>query len=224
MVEGSILDNNEVISCDLVVVAIGVSPRTELAVDAGLKVNRGIVVDRRMLTSNPNVYSCGDATEAYDFVYGSNRLTPIWANAYIGGRIAGYNMAGGETEYPGGTAVSLLNYFGLDIAAAGMVTPPNGNGCEVITKQKGDVYHRVVLQNNVVVGMIFVKDIEKSGIIFGLMRDGIDVGNFKQSLLADDFGLASLPQILRQKWLEIPPEAILQEAPAIQVEETFAGE
>ncbi|MEA3442866.1 MAG: FAD-dependent oxidoreductase [Chloroflexota bacterium] len=224
IVEGSVLDNNEVISCDLVIVAIGVSLRTELAVDAGIRVNRGVITDRHMSTSNPDVYSCGDAAEAYDFVYGSNSLAPVWPNAYIGGRIAGYNMAGNEAEYPGGTAMNSLNYFGLDITAAGMATLPSGNGYEVITKQKGDVYQKVVLQNNIVVGMIFVKDIEKSGIIFGLMRDSIDVRDFKQSLLADDFGLASLPQTLRQGWLEIPPGAILQEPLPVQGEETFAGE
>ena len=51
-------------------------------------------------------------------------------------------------------------------------------------------------------GMIFVGNIEKSGIIFGLMRDKVNVGSFKQSLLADDFGLAFLPRALWQERLE----------------------
>ncbi|MCL0029932.1 hypothetical protein M1O20_07350, partial [Dehalococcoidia bacterium] len=88
-----------------------------------IKVNRGIIVDRHMATSSPDVYACGDAAEAYDFVYGENRLTPIWPNAYMAGRIAGFNMAGTPTEYPGGTAMNSLKYFGLDIVAAGMVNP-----------------------------------------------------------------------------------------------------
>ncbi len=204
--ESVILDNEEEIPCDLVVIAIGVSPRTELALDAGIKINRGIVVDCHMATSHPDIYSCGDAAEAYDFVYEENRLTPIWPNAYVGGRVAGYNMAGIDKEYPGGTAMNSLNYFGIDIASAGITTLPNSNNYEVISKQDGSIYQKVVLKDDFIVGMIFVGNIEKSGIVFGLMRDKVNVGSFKQSLLADDFGLAFLPRKLWQERLETPPE------------------
>jgi len=223
-VEGIILDNGEVIPCDLVVVAIGVLPRTRLALDAGLKVNRGIMVDHHMAGSYQDVYSCGDVAEAYDFVYGENRLTPIWPNAYIGGRIAGYNMAGVEAEYPGGTAINSLNYFGIDIISAGMPTPPNNNSYEVISKQEGSIYRKVVLKDDLIKGLIFVGNIEKSGIIFGLMRDRVNVTSFKQSLLADVFGLAFLPRALWQARLEIPPEAKYSNSFSVQAEEIFAGE
>jgi len=223
-VEGIILDNGEVIPCDLVVVAIGVLPRTRLALDAGLKVNRGIMVDHHMAGSYQDVYSCGDVAEAYDFVYGEDRLTPIWPNAYIGGRIAGYNMAGVEAEYPGGTAINSLNYFGIDIISAGMPTPPNNNSYEVISKQEGSIYRKVVLKDDLIKGLIFVGNIEKSGIIFGLMRDRVNVTSFKQSLLADVFGLAFLPRALWQARLEIPPEAKYSNSFSVQAEEIFAGE
>ncbi|GAH72534.1 unnamed protein product, partial [marine sediment metagenome] len=154
-VEGVILDNGDAIACDLVLVAIGVSPRSELAVDAGIEVNRGIVVDRHMATNRPNVHACGDVAEAYDFVYEQNRLTPIWPNAYIGGRIAGYNMAGVETEYPGGTAMNSLNYFGTNITSAGMLTAPDDESYEVISKQKDSMYQKVILKDDFIVGIVF---------------------------------------------------------------------
>jgi NAD(P)H-nitrite reductase large subunit len=220
-----ILDNEDTIHCDLVVVAIGVSPRPELALDAKLKVNRGVVVDRHMATNHPAVYSCGDVAEAYDFVYGENRLTPIWPNAYIGGRIAGYNMAGIPTKYPGGTAMNSLNYFGIDITSAGMPTAPNDDGYEVISRQENSTYQKVILKDNLVMGMISVGNIEKSGIIFGLMRDRVNVESFKQSLLADNFGLAFFPRALWQERLETPPGLLLPSALSIQTEEkTFIGE
>ena len=195
-VEGVVLDSGETIPCDLVVIAIGVLPRTELVLGTEIKVNRGIVVDRYMATSFPDVYSCGDVAEAYDFVFGTNRVTPIWPNAYIGGRIAGYNMAGVKTEYLGGTAMNSVNYFGLDITTAGIVNPPDVNDYEIITSYRDGIYQKVMLSNGLIVGMVFVKDIEKSGMIFGLMRDKVDVSDFKQQLLADDFGLAYMPQEL----------------------------
>jgi NAD(P)H-nitrite reductase large subunit len=220
-----ILDNGDLILCDLVVVAIGVSPRPELALDAKLKVNRGIVVDRHMATNHPSVYACGDVAEAYDFVYGENRLTPIWPNAYIGGRVAGFNMAGIPTKYPGGTAMNSLNYFGIDITSAGMPTAPNDDSYEVISRQESSTYHKVILKDNLIVGMISAGNIEKSGIIFGLMRDRVNVESFKQSLLADNFGLAFFPRALWQERLETPPGLLLQSALSIQTEEgTFIGE
>ncbi len=220
-----ILDNGAAIPCDLVVVAIGVLPRSELALDAQLEINRGTVVDSQMATNHPNVYACGDVAEAYDFVYEENRLSPIWPNAYIGGRVAGFNMAGIPTKYSGGTAMNSLNYFGIDITSAGMPTAPTDDGYEVISKQESNTYQKVILKDNLIVGMIFVENIEKSGIIFGLMRDRVNVESFKRSLLADDFGLAFLPRTLWQERLETPSELPLSSTLSIQSEEkTFIGE
>ena len=219
-----ILDNGSAIPCDLVVVAIGVLPRPELALDAKLEINRGIVVDHHMATKHPYVYACGDVAEAYDFVYGENRLTPIWPNAYVGGRIAGFNMAGVTAEYPGGTAMNSLNYFGIDITSAGMPTAPNDDGYETISKQEDNIYQKVILKNDLIMGMIFVGNIEKSGIIFGLMKERVNVESFKQSLLVDDFGLAFFPRPLWQEWLAAPPRLIFQTALPIQAEETLTGD
>jgi len=219
------LDSGKTMPCDLVLVAIGVSPRPELALDAKLKVNRGIVVNRHMATNHPGVYTCGDVAEAYDFVYGENRLTPIWPNAYIGGRIAGFNMAGIPTKYPGGTAMNSLNYFGIDITSAGMPTAPNNDSYEVISRQESNTYQKVILKDNLIVGMISVENIEKSGIIFGLMRDRVNVESFKQSLLADNFSLAFFPRALWQELLETPPGLLPQSTLSIRTEEeTFIGE
>jgi NAD(P)H-nitrite reductase large subunit len=224
-VEEVILDNGAAIPCDLVVVAIGVLPRPKLAQDAKLEINRGIVVDRHMATSHPGVYACGDVAEAYDFVHEENGLTPIWPNAYIEGRIAGFNMAGITAEYAGGTAMNSLNYFGIDITSAGMPTAPNNSGYETISKQEGNIYKKVILKDDLIIGMIFVGNIEKSGIIFGLMRDRVNVESFKQSLLADDFGLAFFPQALWQERLAPSSDVILQPALPIEAEkETFADE
>ncbi|MDY7019615.1 MAG: FAD-dependent oxidoreductase [Chloroflexota bacterium] len=200
-----ILDNGERISCNLVVVAIGVVPRNELAEGTEIRVNRGIAVDSQMTTSHPDVYSCGDVAEAYDFVYGTDRLTPIWPNAYIGGRIAGYNMSGTRAIYPGGTAMNSLNYFGLDISAAGIAIPPDNDGYEIISKQKDSVYQRVVLKDDLIVGMVFIEEIEKSGLVLSLMRDRVNVSSFKQALLSDDFGMVCLPRELWQERLGVPP-------------------
>jgi nitrite reductase (NADH) large subunit len=110
-------------------------------------------------------------------------------------------MAGLEANYPGSTAMNSLNYFGLDIATAGMVQEPDSDDSEVIVSKRNGYYQKLVLCNNVIVGMVFIGRIENAGIIYGLIREGFDVGSFKQSLLADDFGLVYLPDKLRRERL-----------------------
>jgi NAD(P)H-nitrite reductase large subunit len=198
-VDGATLDDGRAVACDLVVVAIGVSPRLGLA--DGLKTNRGIIVDRTMQTSIPDVYACGDVAEAYDFVYGENRVTPVWPNAYVGGRVAGQNMAGTKAEYQGGTAMNSLKYFGVNIVSAGMVSAP-GKGYEVIIHRGDGIYRKVIVKGGLITGLVFAGDIEKSGIVYNLMKDKVNVSGFKDELVADDFGLASLPEEIWQTWLE----------------------
>ena len=202
------LDDTRPIPCELVIVAIGVRPRLDLAIGTGIKVNRGIVVDRRMSTSNPEVFACGDVVEAHDFIYGENRLTPIWPNAYMGGRVAGFNMAGVPTEYSGGTAMNSLKYFGLAVASAGMVNPPD-DSYEVISNRYDHMYKKVVLKDGLVVGMVFAGDIEKSGVVFSLMKDRVEVERFKQALVAEDFSLASLPEEMWRARLGMPTSGFL---------------
>ena len=218
------LDDNRPMPCEMVIIAIGVRPRIELVSDSSIETNRGVVVDRYMATSRPGVYACGDIAEAYDFAYKENRLTPIWPNAYLGGRIAGLNMAGVLTKYPGGTAMNSMKYFGVNIVSAGMVNLPD-DSCEVISEKHGDIYKKVVVKNGLIVGMVFAGDIEKSGIVYNLMKDRVNVDSFKEALVADDFGLASLPEQIWQAKLAIPPSALTIAPTSIeQSEEAVIGE
>jgi len=206
-VGGVVLQDGRQLSCGLVVIAIGVAPRTELVKNSPVKVNRGIVVDRHMATSYPHVYACGDVAEGYDFVYGTGRLTPIWPNAYLGGRIAGYNMAGKQTLYPGGTAANSFKYFGYPLVSAGMVNPQNG--CEVLVFRQDRVYRKVVLKDDHIVGLVFAGDIQQAGVAFGLMREGVNVGPFKDALVRDDFGLTFIPQGVRRAGWGVSPRELV---------------
>ena len=89
--------------------------------------------------------------------------------------------------------MNALNYFGLDIVSAGAVNPPEDEQYEVLARRYNGNYKKVLIRDGLVTGMVMVGDIELSGIIFGLMRDRIDVSSFKHSLLDEDFGLAFMP-------------------------------
>jgi NAD(P)H-nitrite reductase large subunit len=222
-VHGVTLDDGTRIPCRMVIIAIGVRPRTDLVNGTGIKVNRGIIVDREMATSHPDVYACGDVAEAFDVTWGECRLTPIWPNACLGGRTAGFNMAGRSTEYPGGMAMNSLKYFGLNVVSAGMVMPPD-ESYEVLTSSKDSAYRKVILKDGVVVGLIFAGDIEKAGIIRNLIKNQMKVSEFKQALVADDFGLTSLPGELWRPELELPAGAVVSPVIAEELEEVIAGE
>ncbi|MBN1177046.1 MAG: NAD(P)/FAD-dependent oxidoreductase [Dehalococcoidales bacterium] len=205
-VSGVTIDDGRVLPCQMAIIAIGVRPRLDALAGSGININRGIVIDRRMKTSAPDIYACGDVAEAHDFVYGENRLTPIWPNACEGGRVAGLNMAGKKAEYAGGTAMNSLKYFGVYIASAGMVAAPDDTFETLINRYNG-VYKKVILKKGKLTGMVFAGDIEKSGIVYNLMKDGINVGKYKDALLAGDFGLASLPESVWKDRLERKPPA-----------------
>jgi NAD(P)H-nitrite reductase large subunit len=196
-----LLTKGEQVPCDMVIVAIGVIPRTELVMGTDIKVNRGIVVDNYMQTSVPDVYASGDVAEAYDFILNQNRSLPLWPLAVLEGKIAGYNMAGKKADYTGGTNMSSLKYFGVPIVSIGLANPKPDPTLEILTKQdsaKG-IYKKLVLKDNVIVGMTFLGDIERAGIFLYLMKNKVDVQAFKEALLAENFGLATLPLSTRKK-------------------------
>jgi NAD(P)H-nitrite reductase large subunit len=186
----------------LVIFAIGVTPRTELASQAGLKINRGILVDKYMQTSMPDVYACGDVAEAYDFIQGTNRVLALWPLARIGGKVAGYNMAGQKFEYLGGTAMNAFNYFRVPIISAGLTSPEDGEGCEILVfhDQKRGIYRKIVLKDRTIRGMILIGDVENAGVIFNLMKNRVDVKEIKHKLIVDNFNLAALPEALRKQY------------------------
>jgi NAD(P)H-nitrite reductase large subunit len=200
-VGGVVMNDGTEIPCDLVVVAIGVIPRTELVKETPVKVNRGIIVNRSMRTSIPDVYACGDVAEAHDFLIDGNRLLPLWPLAHLGGRVAGYNMAGKQTEYEGGTVMSSLKYFDLPVIAVGTVNPDNSSDYEVLVQLKPEktVYKKILLKDDKIVGFIFLGAIERAGIFFRLLKRHVDVSEIKDMLLSEDFGIVTLPEQLRKE-------------------------
>jgi NAD(P)H-nitrite reductase large subunit len=201
VVGGAVLTNGEQVQCDVVIIAIGVIPRIELVSGTDVKTNRGILVDNFMRTNVSDVYASGDVAEAYDFVLGENRLLPLWPLAQLEGKVAGYNMAGKKAEYPGGTAMSALKYFGIPVISIGIANPKEDDAYESLVKHnpERDLYKKIVLKDNVIVGITLVNDIEQAGVLFHLMKNCANVKKFKQELLSEDFCLATVPRSLRRK-------------------------
>jgi len=98
-VEGVRITGGQIIPADLVVVGVGAAPRVELAVNAGLAVDGGIVVDEHLQTTVPGIFAAGDVAAAWHPLLGTRIRVEHWANARNQGPAAAKNMLGLETAY-----------------------------------------------------------------------------------------------------------------------------
>lgn len=110
------------LTADMVVLAIGVTPDTALAKDAGLElgIKGSIVVNDRMETSVPDIYAVGDAVQVKHSVTGQDTLLSLAGPANKQGRIAADNICGGDSRYLGSQGSSVIKVFDMTIAATGV--------------------------------------------------------------------------------------------------------
>ncbi|MCW2777334.1 MAG: NAD(P)/FAD-dependent oxidoreductase, partial [Frankiales bacterium] len=151
---------------DLVVLACGVRPETTLAREAGLAVERGVLVDDRLATDDPHVFALGECSQHLGQVYGL--VAPAWEQAAVLADV----LTGGGSRYTGSRTVARLKAMDLDLAAMGEVAPGledcfsgASEGLEVL--QFADpvrhVYKKLVLRDGVVVGAVLLGDLSTAG-------------------------------------------------------------
>ena len=117
-----LLENAAPLHADMVVLAIGVTPDSHLAREAGLElgIKGSILVNDRMETSVPDIYAVGDAVQVKHFVTGQDALIALAGPANKQGRIAADNICGGDSRYHGSQGSSVIQVFDLTAAATGL--------------------------------------------------------------------------------------------------------
>ena len=117
-----LLKDEAPLHADMVILAIGVSPETTLAKDAGLElgIKGSIVVNDRMETSVSDIYAVGDAVQVKHFVTGQDALISLAGPANKQGRIAADNICGGDSHYTGSQGSSVIKIFGMTAATTGV--------------------------------------------------------------------------------------------------------
>lgn len=133
--EGVRLGSGELIGADLVLVGIGVAPRTELAERAGIETDNGIVVDAGLQTATPGVFAAGDVANAFHPFYGRQVRVEHWANALGQGEAAGRAMFGDDVSY------DEIPYFFSDQYEVGMEYRGLADGSDELVF-RGDVAGR----------------------------------------------------------------------------------
>ncbi len=207
----ALLKSGKSIKCDAVIVAIGVMPNTDVLDSSNIKTNRGILIDDYMTTSDKSIYAAGDVAEGFDMVLGKKRVLPIWTNAYVQGKVAGINMAGKKLAFTKLLPMNSITFCDVPIISMGFTEAPNKEEYKVIEKNdiKNNIHKRIILKDNVLVGCCFVTNIDRAGIITGLMKDSIDVSDYIGALLDDDFSFAHFTKEFRAERLKTVNKAIV---------------
>jgi NAD(P)H-nitrite reductase large subunit len=127
-------------ACDVVGVAVGVRPRADLARSAGLKVDRGVVVNEYLQTSAPDVFAAGDVAEVFDPASGKPTLDVLWPTALAQGRVAGANMTGAGITYTKGVPFNVTQMTGLKVTIIGAVGGGKNEDLVAITRGESEAW------------------------------------------------------------------------------------
>lgn len=176
-VEGIELDDGRVIPGDMVVMAVGIRANATLARAAGLEVNRGIVVNDGMQTSDPQIYALGECAEHRGVCYGL--VAPLYESA----RALADRLAGGNAEYLGSVTNTKLKVTGINLFSAGDFAEAPDREEIVLRDASAGVYKRLVLKDNRIVGTVLYGDTADGSWFFDLMKKGSDVSAMRDTLI-----------------------------------------
>ncbi len=166
------------IDADLVVMAVGIRPNIELAEQAGLHCERGIVVNDTLQTFDPVIYAVGECVQHRGVTYGL--VAPLFEQA----KVAANHLAEiGTAKYGGSLTSTKLKVTGIDLFSAGDFHGDEHSEELVLQDEKGGVYKKVVLRDDRIIGAVMYGDTLDGPWYFQLMRDGTDVSDFRHTLL-----------------------------------------
>lgn len=173
------LKNGMTVDFDMVIIAVGVRPNTELVSDAGGRVERGIICDLTQKTTLDDVYAAGDCTVSHDASSDTDRILALLPNAYMQGEVAGKNMAGQETYYVNAIPMNAIGFFGLHIITAGSY-----DGEEYVEETE-NTYKKLVFKDGLLKGFILMGDVKRAGIYTSMIKERIDLSDVDMNLLKE---------------------------------------
>ncbi len=175
----AVMFNDQLLPADIVVIAAGIRPNVDLARRSGLTVQRGIVVDDYLRTSNPDIYAVGECTEHRGQLFGL--VAPLIEQ----GKVLAAAITGNETErFSGTTPAAKLKIMGVDVFSAGEIdeTRP-GLECVRFEDPALGIYKKLLLKENRLAGVILVGDASDSHRYVEWIRSSQDLTSMRRSLL-----------------------------------------
>ena len=175
--EGVALEDGSIVEADLVVVAAGIRPNVELAYKAGLNVNRGVVVNDHMETSDPDIFAVGECVEHRGVCYGL--VAPLLEQGKV---LAATITANKGPVYTGTIQAAKLKIMGVDVFSAGDWSEQNAEPVRYEDRALG-VYKKLTVRDGKLVGAILVGDTSDSHRYIDWLRSGADLTSQRRHLL-----------------------------------------
>jgi NAD(P)H-nitrite reductase large subunit len=182
------LSNNEILDCDILVIAVGVRPNIDIANTINLKTKDGIIVNEYMQTSKRDVYAAGDCVESLDLFSGDSKVFALWSSASNQGEVAGFNMASVEMKAPMVFAVNAISFFGLQLISAGVVNASTSNNI-VLDLVKSELCRLNILNDNLV-GFVLINCEQRAGIYTALISDRVKLSELDYDITSRDVGFS----------------------------------
>ena len=177
-VEGVELADGTVVPATLVVMAVGIRPNSSLAKEAGLEVNRGIVVDAGMRTSDPDIYALGECAEVGGQVYGL--VAPLYEMA----RVAAARLAGDQTAgFVHSDTPTKLKVTGIDLYSLGDFADGDDREEIVLRDAAAGVYKRIVLKDNRIIGTVLYGETGDGAWFNDLKKKQTDITEMRDTLI-----------------------------------------
>jgi nitrite reductase (NADH) large subunit len=181
-VRGVGLADGRQLEADLLVVAAGVRPSTDIAVRSGLEVERGIVVDDQLRTDDPDIYAIGECAQHRGEVYGL--VAPAWEHAVVLADVLTGTKP--DAEYHGSRTATKLKVAGVDVAVMGINTPERDDDeFLVISEPRRGVHLSVVIRDDKLVGATLLGDTRKVAFLTQAFDRGAPLPEERIRLLVD---------------------------------------
>jgi nitrite reductase [NAD(P)H] large subunit len=152
-VEGVELADGRKIEADAVVFAAGIRPNTALAQEAGIAVNRGVMVDDCLQTSAPDIYALGECAEHRGICYG------LVEPAYEQARVLARRLAGQNASYTGSVVATNLKVSGVSVFSAGDFLGADGSEAIMLSDLRRGTYKKLVIADGRLIGAVLVGDV-----------------------------------------------------------------
>jgi NAD(P)H-nitrite reductase large subunit len=189
------LENGQTMTCDLVVSATGVRPNTAFLDGSGVRIEEGILVNRQMQTSVPDIYAAGDVAQGLDFSTGGYSVQAIQPTASEHGQIAARNMAGMTGAlHNGNINMNVLDTLGLVSSSFGLWMGVEGGDCAELYNPDRYQYLNLQFSDDILVGATSLGLTQHVGVLRGLIQSRIRLGKWKETLMRD-------PTVIMQAYL-----------------------
>ena len=172
------LDDGTEIEASIVVMAAGIRPNAALAKDAGLTVNRGIVVTPDMRTSDPDIFALGECAEASNQVFGL--VAPLYEMANV---VAAQLAGASEAAFSPSASATKLKVTGINLFSAGDFAEAPDREEIVLRDAARSVYKRLVLKDDKLLGVVMYGDTSDGAWFFDLLKRQADVSELRETLI-----------------------------------------